>query len=240
MQGPFSKNSIYYMSGASGPGVFRKIIIPDLNIEINENSKISDISYPDMVNRKTGECIFKYPYESIILSEEGVNDLKELKRYNDALLEAQQNLKNAINNFKNTKGGKEIESYINPTPPLSIRDLLKEEDEIGIKNDLIEKFSCKILKFEPKLTGYSNVEIDIELDKNHSLTIDKIKEFTTHGFVGSGSYCYDSKTGIIYDFGLYLKNGQKYPPHVFSDLNELREIEKQRMIALEKWDKNNN
>jgi len=235
MEALLYKNSIMYMGGASGPGVYRKLIIPDLNVEIKEGNKISDIMSPDTIIPNTGEIIFKYPSELIHFSEEASNDLKELKKYYDALTQAQQNLKNATDNFKNTKGGKEIQYHLNPSQKLSIRDLLTEEDEVSIKNELAEKFSCKILKFNPKLEGYSNVEIDIELDKDHSLTIDKMKDLNIRGFVGSCSYLYSQKSGIIEELTLVKKDGQAYPPHVFSDQIELYEIEKQRYIATEKY-----
>lgn len=79
MEARIYKNGISYIS-SSGPGVYRKVIIPDLNIEIDDCNNINKALYPDSINNKTNEVIFKYPYESITLPEEYVNDLKKNKR----------------------------------------------------------------------------------------------------------------------------------------------------------------
>lgn len=234
MEGKLYKTQVLYFS-ASGPGAHRELCIPDLHLRIDETLRIrnDDIKYNNTIHASTKKVIYEYPYTPVHLSEKAKESIHALHESFLALEKAKEEYKNALKSFKDTEGGNEVNMILNPSPKLTLRDILTEESENKIKED-IERLGFKITSFTSKLEGYSQVQINIKFDKSKLPSQDDLTDFTSCGFKFSFSYMVGSKKGI-YECNMINLDGQVYAPHYKEDIAEIAYNEYKQREVVEKY-----
>ena len=171
------------MGGASGPAAIRHISIPDVGLEFSEESI-------KRLTKNSNELARHYKNnisEQHTLSEELTADVhklnaayKEFEEAEAAFKKAQEKLSQQRREFMKTEAGKFIESLRYPSPKLTLRDILSEEQEALIRADA-EKLG-EIESWTPMKQAYSFVTIDIKFKKEAQPTYGQCLEFKSNGF----------------------------------------------------------
>lgn len=203
----------YNMGAASGPATARYISLPDVNLQFSEE-KVQRAQ--PFLNGYSEQHTMP---ESLIADVHKLNaaycEFEEAER---AFKKAQEKLAQQRREFMNTGAGKFIEHLRNPSPKLTLRDILSEETEELIRKDA-EKLG-EIELWEPSKNYYSRVEIRIKFKKETQPLYGQCVEFKSNGFKCHQVAYSKSSENRIRTLTIQYENGKLEAPHFCQDYVE--------------------
>ena len=213
-----TKLSCAYMGGASGPSTIRYISIPDIGLEFSEESIKRLTKNPNELARHYKNSL----NEQHMLPEELTEDVHKLNVAYMEFEEAQAIFKKAEEKlsqqrleFRKTEAGKFIEGLRYPSPKLTLRDILSEEQEARIRNDA-EKLG-EIKSWTPIKQVYSFVTIEIKFKKEAQPTYGQCVEFKSNGFKCHQVSYEDGPSEKIKTLTLKYEDSKSEAPHIRQD-----------------------
>lgn len=219
MNAQLEKRGIHYMGGRHGPGIERLLYFPDMNIEISDEYNVSR-AVGKSPTQSGVPSINEQMRSPIQLSEKAADEVRKLYAAFVAIEEAKKQFEETKDNFLKTEGGKEVDAVLFPSPRLTVRDILTEEIERGIREQFASSGAI-IQSFEPIMSGYSTVRIYITFQEDAQASLMFIQNFKYAGFATDDTvYSYEiCKDPSVKRKKCYLRNtdGVDYAPHLKED-----------------------
>lgn len=210
------------MSGASGPAAIRYISIPEVGLQFSEES----IKRMTKNDSKLAGLSKNTLSEEHTLPEELTSDVhklnaayKEFEEAQAAFRRAEEKLSQQRQEFRKTEAGKFIEDLRYPSPKLTLRDILSEEQEARIRNDA-EKLG-EIEEWTPIKQAYSFVTIEIKFKKEAQPTYGQCVVFKSNGFKCHQVSYDDGSSEKIKTLTLKYEGSKNEAPHIRQDYVEV-------------------
>lgn len=218
-----TKLSCAYMGEASGPAAIRHISIPDVGLEFSEESIKRLTKNPNELARHYKNSL----NEQHTLPTELTNDVhklnvayREFEESEAAFKKAQEKLSQQRQEFIKTGAGKFIESLRYPSPKLTLRDILSEEQEAGIRADA-EKLG-EINYWSSTLYYYSAATIIVGFKEGSRPTYSQCVEFKSNGFKCHQVSYDDGPSEKIKTLTLKYEDSKNEAPHIRQDHVEVK------------------